>query len=174
MADLLRIADLNPKRAVRFALTPDASALKGLASDLDLKGLRKMRFEGTLTASGKRDWELSAKLGATVTQECVVTLEPVTTRIDEEIFRRYLADMGNVEDDTDETVLDETIEQLPVTLDLLEVATEALALALPLFPRAEGAELPETVITEPGADPLTEEASKPFAGLADLKKKLEG
>lgn len=173
MAELLRIADLNPKRPVRFAIVPTPADLKQIATDLEIKALRKVRFEGTLTARGKRDWELEAKLGATVVQNCVVTLEPVTTRIDEPVYRRYLADFDEPSND-DETNLDDTSEPLPATLDLTDVATEALALALPLFPRVDGAELPETVVTEPGREALTEETSKPFAGLADLKKKLEG
>jgi uncharacterized metal-binding protein YceD (DUF177 family) len=174
MAELLRIADLNPKRPVRFEIVPTPAELKQIAQDLDLTSLRKMRFKGTLTARGKRDWELEADLGATVVQACVVSLEPVTTRLEEKIQRRYLADFDEPEDDNDETTLDDTAEPLPVTLDLKDVATEALALALPLFPRSEGAELSETVITEAGADPLTADKLKPFAGLADLKKKLEG
>jgi len=45
---------------------------------------------------------------------------------------------------------------------------EALALALPLYPRAPDADLGEAVFTTPGQAPMTHEAAKPFAGLADL------
>ena len=174
MAQMLRIADLNPKKPYRFEVTPNAQVLAEIAQGLGLTALRKLRFTGELTARGKRDWELKAKLGATAVQPCVVTLEPVTTRIDEPVTRLYLADWDDPEDTEVEMTMDDAADPLPATLDLVEVATEALALALPQFPRAEGAELDELVVTEPGADPLTKEASKPFAGLADLKKKLEG
>ena len=50
---------------------------------------------------------------------------------------------------------------------------EALALALPDFPRAEGVELGPAVFTEPGATPMTDEAAKPLAGLADLRDRLK-
>ena len=68
---------------------------------------------------------------------------------------------------------DDEAEPLPAVLDLSEVMQEALALALPAFPRAEGVELGEAVYTEPGAEPMTEEKVKPFAGLAALKKRME-
>jgi len=56
-------------------------------------------------------------------------------------------------------------------LDLEEVMAEALALALPLYPRAEGVDLGEAVYTEPGKRPMSDEEAKPLAGLAELLKK---
>lgn len=173
MTDTLRIADLNPKKPYRFDLRPEANDLTKIRTELDLLGLRKMRFNGTLEARGKHDWELTARIGATVVQPCSVTLEPVTTRIEEDIVRLYLADWEEPEDSEVEMTVDETSEPLPVSLSILEVATEALALALPMFPRAPDADLGEFVVTEPGSTPLTEEAKKPFAGLIDLKKRME-
>jgi hypothetical protein len=52
--------------------------------------------------------------------------------------------------------------------------SEALALALPLYPRAPGAEFQEAAASAPGAAPLTRESTRPFAGLADLWKKNHG
>lgn len=174
MADLLRFADLNPKKPVRFEIVPEPAQMQAIAQELELRGLRKMRFKGALTARGKNDWILEAKLGATVIQDCVVSLDPVTTRIEEDVLRVYLSEWEEPEDSEVEMSEDDASEPLPATLNLLDVASEALALALPLFPRADGAELGEIVVTEPGAEPLTQEAAKPFAGLADLKKKMEG
>ncbi|NCU21620.1 DUF177 domain-containing protein, partial [Candidatus Falkowbacteria bacterium] len=37
-----------------------------------------------------------------------------------------------------------------------------------LYPRAPGAELGEIAVAAPGAEPLTDVARRPFAGLADL------
>jgi uncharacterized metal-binding protein YceD (DUF177 family) len=51
---------------------------------------------------------------------------------------------------------------------------EALALALPLYPRAPGAELGEAAFTEPGKPVLRDEDARPFAGLAHLRDKLKG
>lgn len=173
MADKIRFADLNPKRPFAFDVRPSPAATDSVRTTLDLLALRKVRFEGTLKACGTDDWELKGRVGATVVQPCAITLEPVTTRIEEDVYRMYLADWVDPDEPEVEMSDDDASEPLPSTLDLIEVTTEVLALALPLFPRAEGAELGELVVTEPNVTPLTREASKPFAGLADLKKRLE-
>ncbi len=80
-----------------------------------------------------RDWRLEAKLGATVVQPCVVTAEPVTTRIDDPVTRRYLAQMPEPQGDEVEMPEDDSAEPLPDVLDLSAVMAEALALALPLY-----------------------------------------
>ena len=77
----------------------------------------------------------------------------------EEITRRYLAEMEMPKAEEVEMPEDDTVEPLPETLDLGVVIAEALALALPPFPRAEGATLGEAVFTEPGATPMTDDAA---------------
>ncbi|MBK1635947.1 hypothetical protein CKO19_09390 [Rhodovulum adriaticum] len=166
---------LGGRLPVDILLRPDAEARAAMADRLGLIGLRKLRFEGRLVPEDRRDWRLEARLGATVVQPCVVTLAPVTTRIDTDVIRHYRAEMPPLpESEEIEMPEDDTQEPLPETLNLTRVLEEALALALPLYPRAEGAELGETVVAPPGAAPLTEEATRPFAGLAALKKKLDG
>jgi len=157
-----------------FDLQPGADALKTLAKALDLQGLRKLRFTGQLTPEGKRNWRLEAQLGATVVQPCVITAEPVTTRIEEKIVRRYLAGFAAPDADEAEMPEDDTIEPLPETLDLPDVMAEALSLALPAFPRAEGAELGSAVFAAPGVKPMTDEDAKPLAGLAALRDRMTG
>jgi uncharacterized metal-binding protein YceD (DUF177 family) len=167
---IIRLSDPGHRRPIRFALAPEAEERARLAMDLGIPAIPKLRFEGTLAPQGRTDWQLDAHLGATVVQDCVVTLEPVTTRIEEGVVRRYLADVTPIEGGEVEMPEDDTIEELPPSLDLGEVMSEALALALPPYPRAEGVELAEIVVTEPGAQPLTEEAKRPFAGLRDALK----
>lgn len=172
---LLRLAALSQDKPWPFALTPDAGARTAVAARLGLNALRKLSFRGELRPEGKRDWVLEAVIGATVVQPCVVTLAPVTTRIDEPVTRRFLADMPDEpEGDEVEMPEDDTAEPLPEVLNLEQVMEEALALALPLYPRAEGADLETAAFAEPGITPMTDEEAKPFAGLEGLKKRLEG
>jgi len=166
----LKMAALSRHQPFTFLLEPDAAARADLAEDLGITQVRKLRFSGELIPEGRADWLLRADLGATVVQPCVVTLAPVTTRIDDRITRRFLARWVDPEVGSEtEMPQDDTIEPLPEELDLARVMAEALALALPDYPRAAGAELGEVVYTEPGAEPLTEERVKPFAALAKLK-----
>ena len=55
----------------------------------------------------------------------------------------------------------------------MDLSCEALSLALPLYPRAPGAELGAQVFAPPGAEPLTDDVIKPFAGLAGLARSMK-
>ena len=170
---ILRIADLRGKNPMPFTLAPEAAICAAISVDLGLSGVRKLRFQGTLSPSGRRDWQLSGVIGVTVTQPCIVTLEPVVTRIDETLQRSYLVEMPDL-DVGSETEMpdDDTIEPLPEILDLGAVMVEALVLHLPQYPRIKGAQLSEAVFSEPGIAPMKDEDARPFAGLQSLRDKL--
>lgn len=170
----LTVAELPARKPYRFDLRPDESVLRELIEALELIDLRKLRFQGTLEAQGRDAWRLSAELGATAVQACVVTLEPVTTRIDTPVNRLFLRDYQIPELEGEvEMPEDDTTEPLGNVIDLMAVIRESLALALPDYPRAEGAELEESAFAAPGVTPLSDEDVKPFASLADLKEKLD-
>ena len=170
-SEQLRPAELT--KATDFELTPDSEARRALADQLGISALKKLRFSGTLSPEGDGDWRLEAHLGATVTQPCVVTLAPVTTRIDEAVTRRFLAKTPPLpEGDEIQMPEDDTIEPLPQTIDLRQVMEEALALALPAWPRAEGVEPVELNVAAPGIEPLSDDAAKPFSSLKSLKDRM--
>ncbi|MDU8946084.1 YceD family protein [Ovoidimarina sediminis] len=170
---LLPLGRMPGRDPVAFSLMPDKAERAKLAERLDLLGLPKLRFEGEVAPEGRGDWRLSARLGATVVQPCGVTLEPVTTRLDEDVSRLYLRDLPDPGPGEVEMPEDDSVEALPGTLDLGEVMAEALALALPAFPRAPGVAPGDAQFTEPGKTPMRDEDTKPFAGLGALKAKLE-
>jgi uncharacterized metal-binding protein YceD (DUF177 family) len=103
-----------------------------------------------------------------VVQTCVVTLEPVTTRVDQAVRRRFLphaaARAAELVVDPEE---DDEVEPLGERIDLGLVAVEALALALPAYPRKEGA-----VLGPVATDEIAEDEPKPFAALAALRGKM--
>ena len=167
-----RIADLSQSHPTAFVVVPDAKTLQSIADEMELSALRKMRFEGTISAQGKSDWRIDAHLGATVVQPCVATLAPVTTRIEEPVTRVYLADYDMPEAAEVEMPEDDTVEPLPQEIDLVAVMTEALALNIPPYPRSDQAEPVKEAFTEPGKTPLTDDDVRPFAGLAALRDKL--
>ena len=89
----MRLTELTTGRPTTFTLEPTAAERKAVAQALGIVALKKLKFEGTLTPQGRTDWALQAKLGATVVQECVVSLDPVTTRIDEQVNRDYMKEI---------------------------------------------------------------------------------
>lgn len=172
-AHIIKLAKLTTRKPTSFRLEPNEAERAVLAEDLGVLGLRKVVFEGTISANAGADWYLEGQMGATVQQSCVVTLEPVKTRIEERVERRYLADLEEPNGTEIEIPEDDTVEPLPDVVDLYQVLREALSLALPTFPKAPDAELEESVFAEDGVSPLTDDEAKPFAGLASLKDKLQ-
>lgn len=170
----LRLSGARRRDPIPFDLAPDPQTRVALATELGLSSLKKLRFHGTLEPQDRGDWRLEAALGATVVQPCDITLDPVTTRIDEPVRRRYVAALGQVEAPTEQEMPEDVDEEpLPATLDLEAIMIEALSLAIPAFPRSEAAELGEAVYTEPGAEPLRDEDTRPFAGLKDALKRSD-
>lgn len=169
----LRVADINPHRPVEVDIAPDAALRAKLAEALDLTALPMLRLRGRLVASGAEDWVLEARMEAEVVQPCVVSLRPVTSHLDEELHRRWTPDLP--EPDGDEVEMgegDDEVDALGPVIDLGAVLAEALALALPPWPRAKDAEMPAAAGDDGGqAVNGDDEGRRPFADLARL---LEG
>ncbi|MGR3636308.1 MAG: YceD family protein [Shimia sp.] len=170
---VFKVRTLPQNQPQPFELRPTKAELAAIAADFDLLDLRKTTLIGTIQAAGKTDWTLTARLGATVVQPCVVTLKPVTTRIEASLERHYLAQVPDQpEDEEVEMPEDENAELLGSEIDVSAVLYEALALNLPQFPRADNAEMENAVFTEPGKQAMTDQEARPFASLAALRDKL--
>jgi uncharacterized metal-binding protein YceD (DUF177 family) len=165
----VRVASLRARRPTRFSLTPDAAARAALAAELGASALRKLRFTGTILPEGRTDWRIEAELGATVVQPCVISLHPVTTRIDTPLVRRLVTQMPAF--DADQEMADETLEPLGAVIDLGAMMVEALALEMPDYPRADGSGGDEIAPPRDEDDAMTDAPRKPFAALADLLNK---
>ncbi|RNF35543.1 YceD family protein [Paracoccus methylarcula] len=160
----LRVAHLNPRAPTPFALRPDAQTRAAIAGELGLQGLPKLELQGDLRAEGGDAWILRGRLTARVVQSCVITLKPVKTNLTEEVQRHYSPHIRPPEGEEIE-MPDESLEPLGQFIDLTAVMIEELALALPDYPRAEGAEMPE--IAE---DVAESDTRRPFADLDKLLK----
>lgn len=168
---LLRTREIT--QPTTFSLSPGVEDRTRLAEEFSIIAIRKLSFVGEIAPDGSKDLRLAAKLGATVVQPCVVTLDPVTTRVEELVTRSYLAELPDLpEGDEFEMPEDESAEPMPREIDLFQVMSEALALALPPWPRAEGADPVDLVVTEPGKRPMSDDDAKPFAELRSLRDQL--
>ncbi|MBE1284603.1 MAG: DUF177 domain-containing protein [Rhodobacteraceae bacterium] len=169
---VFRVADLPQNKATPFEVIPGEPELRDIANELGLQGLRKLRFKGEIRGYGKKDWQLTAQLGATVTQACVVTLDPVNTRIEAKVERKFLSQYEDPTDEEFEMPEDDSVEPLGAEISIEDVLIESLSLNIPPYPRKDGVELGSSVFTEPGKKAMTDDETKPFAGLAALKDQL--
>ncbi len=167
-----RTGGLSPRKPTRFSYRPDAGERAALAEDLGLIALYRLELTGEIRPAGRDELVLDATLTAAADQACGITLAPVPAQVSEPVRRRYVAGLETPEGDEVEMPEDDSVEPMPEEIDLAEIAAEALALALPLYPRAPGAEFAEGLHAAEGVTPLTDADLKPFAGLQDLAAKL--
>lgn len=168
-----RTGGLSQRKPTRFHWTPDAAQRAELARELELLALHRLEFTGQIDPAGRDEIRLHGTLTAAVDQACIVTLSPVTTEINEAVTRRYVADLPAPQGEEVEMPEDDGLESMPEVLDIVEIASETLMLALPLYPRASGAEFGEKLVAPAGAEPVHEVRDKPFAGLASLADRLK-
>ncbi|MBC9247695.1 DUF177 domain-containing protein [Paracoccus sp. 11-3] len=158
----LRVAHLNPRAPTQFDLRPDSQTRIAIAQELGLLDLPKLQFKGAIRAEGGHGWEVTGQLTARVVQPCVITLKPVKTSLDEQVERHFSPHVA-VPDGDEIEMLDETVEPLGQFIDLSAVMIEELTLALPEYPRADGAELAEDAVEDD-----TPDTRRPFQGLDQL------
>jgi uncharacterized metal-binding protein YceD (DUF177 family) len=170
---IIRLSDIPKSKSMPFEINFSDRELVAIADILSSIAVKKMRIMGKISPSNAKDWVLTATVGATVTQACVVTLDPVQTRIDSPVIRTFVADYPSFADETvTKMTIDETTEPLIDEIDLTTIAIEAVALALPDYPRSQDAELETSIFSAPGITPMRDDDTKPFASLASLKDKL--
>ena len=88
-----------------------------------------------------------------MTQACVVTLDPVNTRIDTPVDRLFLAVIETPEGEAVEMPEDDSVEPLGSEIDLGEIMIESLSLNIPAYPRKDGVELGQSVTSPNRARP---------------------
>jgi uncharacterized metal-binding protein YceD (DUF177 family) len=160
-----------PATGRHFDLVPDASRRDSIARLAGLAALPRLDASFDVAPYGRSGLQVVGRVSATVSQLCVVTLEPIENEIDESVDLVFapvdavplLADGsgGEIEiphDDGSEPLVDGTI-------DLGAIAIEFLILAIDPYPRK-----PDAVFQAPAA---SDDSAHPFAVLAALKKDEE-
>ncbi len=148
----------------------DARECAALAARYNVPAVRALSYAAQGAPWGPGGLRIHGTVTAALTQICVVTLEPVDTAFTEP-FERFFAPASRLEDAA--SLLDPEAEEAPEPLrdpiDIGEIAAEAAALAIDPYPRKPEAAFSGIVKGPPGVEPLTDEAARPFAGLAKLK-----
>ncbi|EGG75475.1 hypothetical protein SXCC_03910 [Gluconacetobacter sp. SXCC-1] len=142
-----------------------------LATRLGIPGLRNLSCRYRLAPG--RDGEVLAEgwLTAHVTQECVVSLEPFEDVLAESFTVRCIpAERFREDDEIDPFSVDE-VPYARDSIDLGELATEELSLALDPYPHKPGSRIPAEFAGTEEAEPEESTRRQPFSALAELKKK---
>jgi uncharacterized metal-binding protein YceD (DUF177 family) len=164
---VVEVAALPPKgRDYDLTAKPDEQA--AIAQSLGLESLGSLTAHLAVTPAAGGMVNVTGTVTADVVQACVVTLAPVPSHIHEDIARRFMAEAPRDPDadapegegwvDPSDEITDPLIDG---KIDLGEIVTEQLSLALDPYPRAPGA-----TFTGLGEQ---ERKESPFAALASLK-----
>jgi uncharacterized metal-binding protein YceD (DUF177 family) len=154
-----------PETGQRLDLVADEATRDAIAKAAGLAALPRLEAGFDLTRQGSAGLRVAGRVSATVVQNCVVTLEPIESRLDEPVDLVFLPDAEPAANAVDIRALetDDPPEAIrDGVIDLGAVATEFLLLGLDPYPRKPGA----VFEAAPAGDP----ASHPFAALAALKK----
>ena len=165
---MLIVADLDRSSETAFVFSPAAQLRNLLAIETGIIAIKRLRLAGDIFPHKDGNLTLKAQLTASVKQQCVVSLNPVSTRISTSVERRFVAgqpfhglsrNCPMPEDDS--------IEPLGKAIDLLAISREVLVLELPLYPRRPGATLPQGA-----AEIADDKPPGPFSTLADLRHRM--
>jgi uncharacterized metal-binding protein YceD (DUF177 family) len=160
---------------VTVTISADQSDLRRLAAQWGVLEVRA--FEAKIDIGRwKRDGiRLKGRVTATVVQECVVTLDPVEQKIDEDLEALFLPENSRLAkrmtDGSGEMFLDPEGPDLPDTfsgdtIDVGAVAAEFAALAIDPYPRKPGLDYADRI----ESDETVEKKPSPFAVLQGLKR----
>lgn len=142
-----------------------------LARRFSVPAIAGLSASGALEGQAGGRVRLHVSIRAEVTQTCVVTLEPVVNRIEEEVDILFEPSRGDRR--AIDVGFDPAADREPLSgdsLDIGEIVAEELALALDPYPRTPGVGLE----TGPGAPPAgtgEDSPSGPFEALAALRRK---
>lgn len=162
----IRIDDV-PEAGLHVDLAADESTRAALARAAGLRSLTRLTASFDLTRRGS-GLHVAGEVNASVGQNCVVTLEPIESDLNEPIDLVFASDVApTIANEKGEATFEFSEDDPPETLvggavDLGAIATEFLLLAIDPYPRKEGA------VFEPKIAGDT--STSPFAALASLKK----
>jgi uncharacterized metal-binding protein YceD (DUF177 family) len=152
-----------------------------LVSKLDIAGVASCSASGELSRKdGGSQIILKAMFKAEVDQDCVLTLKPVTQKIEEEFVMCYTFSKADTVLEDGEHVIGSNEDDLPELIvegkiNVVQAVVEQIALALDPYPRAEDAGTSDSadILQQSAATEATKDADvhNPFAGLKDLMNK---
>lgn len=154
-----------PAGGLDVTLRAKPAELVALAADLKLPAIGALAADFTLTPARAGSVQVTGEVRATVTQICVVTLEPFEAEVREEVDVTFAPWASRTDQATIGHDLDEPDPPDPLeggVIDVGNLAAEFLALGLEAHPRKPDAKL--------DFDASKEKLPSPFAALAALRQ----
>ena len=152
-----------PPRGQEVHVEATAEECAALAADFGLPGIRRLSGDYRLTNSAK-GVHVTGLVKASITQICVVTLEPFDSDVEEEVEVDFAEPAGRpAEPPTDINEYEPPDEIVNGQVDLGALTSEFLVLGLDPYPRKPGVDFEYR-------DPVDGKDS-PFAALGKLKPK---
>lgn len=172
---------VNSTRVTPAGMTETIEATEGerarLAKRLDLVAIDRLSASVRLRRVRGEMVRVEGSLEADVVQSCVVTLDPVPAHVADSFSALFAPDHLLPKEEegmeldlvfTLDDVEEDTPEPMPGgRIDIGELVTQHLSLALDPYPRKEGVVFDEIVEEEEGTEP---QKPNPFAALARLRR----
>ncbi|WP_309086114.1 DUF177 domain-containing protein [Chelativorans sp.] len=165
----LPVRNLGPK-GVTVSIDADQQQRMELAKAHGLLSVERFAAELAIRPWKKDGVQVSGRVEADITQACVVTLDPLTARIEEQVSAVFVPEgsrLARIAADSDEIVIQAEGDDLPEvfegdSIDVGALAEEFFALAIDPYPRKEGSalEFPVEGGEEQGSGPLHEALKK--------------
>jgi uncharacterized metal-binding protein YceD (DUF177 family) len=158
-------ADSVGAKPIERQISANAEERTALAERFELQAINRLEADFILRRAGNGVIHIEGIVRGDVVQSCVVTLEPVPARIEDEFAADFAAEADGPAED-EEIDFEAADPPEPIRnghIDLGELAAEHLSLALDPYPRASGAQLPQ------GSEP-PEPVERPINPFSILKK----
>jgi len=155
-----------PEHGLRETRAASAAEREQMAIALDVVSCEAIDAEFTVRATGKGRYRVAGKVGARLTQKCVVTLEPIPQKAEGTFDVEYWPPAELPQNGEDEVEALGAAEIEPIEhgrIDVGRIVFETLSAAIEPYPRKQGAEF------VPDPDDQTAGEGGPFAALKKLK-----
>jgi uncharacterized metal-binding protein YceD (DUF177 family) len=172
------VADIGVD-GLRLDLRADAAERGAVAARLGVDELKQLQADVNIKCTKAGQYRVEVDFTAEVLQSCVVTLEPVTSRINDRFVEVFADDAGvdGVEVDIDPVGEDPPERVENGQIDVGELVVQYLVLAVDPYPRKADASVAAPYAragTDISAEPVEDARENPFAALGALQSASKG
>ena len=138
---IIKFSEFEIREKKQIKLNLDKKEIKLLERFLEIKSIRAFNCIINILPLGD-DWEVNGKISMTCNLQCIISLEDLKYKLCIPI-KRYLSSSQNKK--TDKFIkyedIDSDIDPLTESIDLGDIISEELYLAIPKYPKKKGVKL---------------------------------